>query len=85
MPTPTDKPIKVTYGRTGNYSNSAKRSRDGRKGRGVDAFTAKRAASMKVIERRIDRIVERERGKPHHTGSTLPIHAEHKRWKATKF
>lgn len=43
----------------GNHSNDAKRSEDGRKGRGEDAFSAKITASQKEIDRRVEEIARR--------------------------
>lgn len=57
MKTLTDKVL--PKGR-GNNSNSEKRSDDGRKGRGVDAFTAKITISQKEIDQRIEMIAARQ-------------------------
>lgn len=45
----------------GNHSSGEKRSQDGRRGRGADAFSAKITSQWKTIERRIDQIAERNR------------------------
>jgi len=70
--------------KVGNLSNTEKRSRDGRMGRGEDAFTGKITASWKEIERRMDEIQKRNQA----LGSisvSYPIHARHGWLKATKF
>lgn len=43
----------------GNHSNGKKRSEDGRKGRGADAFSAKLTITQKEIDRRIEDIAKR--------------------------
>lgn len=44
----------------GNHSNAAKRSEDGRKGRGADAFTAKITFDQRLINQRIEAIAARQ-------------------------
>lgn len=71
-----------------NHSVSEKRSEDGRKGKGADAFTAKTTADWSVIMERIDKIVRRnqvngEIGSAARTSD--PIHARHELLKAEKF
>lgn len=43
----------------GNHSSGAKRSEDGRKGRGEDAFTAKITFDQRKINARIEKIASR--------------------------
>lgn len=43
----------------GNHSTTAKRSEDGRKGRGADAFSAKLTINQKAIDKRIEQIAAR--------------------------
>lgn len=45
----------------GNHSSGEKRSRDGRKGRGPNAFLAKITLSQKKIDANIERIAERNK------------------------
>lgn len=52
----------VVSRKVGNRSNTAKRSEDGRKGRGQDAFSAKVTLSWKEIEARMDEIAARNTG-----------------------
>lgn len=47
----------------GNHSTAAKRSDDGRKGRGVDAFTSKETDDWEEVMKRVFQIVDREKKK----------------------
>lgn len=71
-----------------NHSVGEKRSSDGRKGKGVDAFTAKVTDDWGVIMKRIEKIAERNQVNGQ-TGSAAkvsdPIHARHECLKAEKF
>lgn len=43
----------------GNHASGAERERNGRKGRGVDAFSAKITSTQKEIDKRIEAIAAR--------------------------
>lgn len=63
----------------GNHSSGEKRSHDGRKGRGADAFTAKITDDWRIIEQRIEQIamrsqVLRVRGSAARVSEPLHVH-----------